>query len=214
MSVDRACAVLFPLKAKTLCTTSRAKKIIITIGIIPALINTHMFFTFDIYLPDQLEFATVVLDFKEVPWVESIIVTYNLLLGFLVPFLIILVSNNVILVVVKRASSGRNQLNKKANENTKEDQHLTRMLIFISVAYIILCSPYSIYEIVFSTPEVTAAYDISDIYWLLRRELIHWSMSLLTSTNSAINFYLYILGGGKKFRSDALKVLGMANCVK
>jgi hypothetical protein len=129
--------------------------------------------------------------------------------GTIVPFTLILVSNILIITRVRRAASIRNKMadHSHITHSSVEDKHLTRMLIFVSLAYFILCTPPALYELLFSIPQVKAVYDFRDIYWLFRANIIHWTMITLAKMNHAVNFYLYILAGGRKFREDARKIL-------
>jgi hypothetical protein len=80
MTVDRACAVLFPLKARTLCTASRAKKVIVIVTIIEFGLDVNIFFTFKMALIGT-DFATFVLDFKDYPWLEPLVAVSHLAIG-------------------------------------------------------------------------------------------------------------------------------------
>ncbi|XP_064624753.1 uncharacterized protein LOC135486113 [Lineus longissimus] len=204
MTLDRACAVLFPLKAKSICTASRAKKIVVISTIIPGMVDINIFFGFKIQFLGT-EFASPFTEFKEHRWLEVAVAAYHSTANGVLPFTVILVSNILILISVKRAASERRKMAKDEKENL-ENAHLTRILVLVSMAFVVLCSPYLIFEVLVTIPDVMVAYDYSDIYWLLRIDVIFWSTVAFAEMNHAVNFYLYVLGG-KKYRSDARNVL-------
>jgi preprotein translocase subunit SecG len=159
-----------------------------------------MFFTYDVFFAGTDD-ETALLIYPEAPWVEVLIGTWTLLIAAVVPFVIILISNIFIIYGVRRAAASRNKMADGTGSQSKEN-HLTRMLILISVAYIILCLPYGVSEVVLSLPEVAAVYDLRYPYWRMRIILINMALSEISAANHVVNFYLYILGGGKHYRDD------------
>ncbi|XP_064644611.1 galanin receptor 2b-like [Lineus longissimus] len=204
MTVDRAYAVMFPLAARSICTVSKTIKVILFMTLIPTLVNISMFFTFDVLFigtPDE----TGLLHFPQMPWVEVFFGTWTLLIAVVIPFIIILISNIIIIYGVRRAATNRSKMADGTGNNAKEN-HLTKMLILISVAYVILCLPYGISEVVLKRPEVAATYDLSSTYWRLRLLVVTFALSQISALNHVVNFYLYILGGGKHYRDDVKQV--------
>jgi hypothetical protein len=203
MTVDRAFAVLYPLKAKTICTVFRARKTVVILTIIPVVLDLNIFFGFKIRFLGS-EFAAIVTEFEDHPWLNMVVTVYHLTVNGVLPFSVILICNVLILISVKRAASDRRKMAK--DENESGNTHITRMLVLVSIAFVILCSPYLIFEVLVTIPDVTSEYNFANIYWLLRFNVIFWTMGAFAESNHAINFYLYVLGG-KKFRNDARKVL-------
>jgi hypothetical protein len=152
------------------------------------------------------EEETVLLSYPDAPWVEVIVGTYVLFIAVVIPFIIIFVANILIIYGVKRAAADRNKMSDKARNNSKE-AHLTRMLILISVAFIVLCLPFGVSEVVLSQPDVAAEYDLRAIYWRLRLIVINYALSEISCMNHVVNFYLYILGGGKHYRNNVKAIL-------
>ncbi|XP_064642970.1 probable G-protein coupled receptor B0563.6 [Lineus longissimus] len=205
MSLDRAIAVTFPLKAKTFCTTSRAKKAVSMTFFIPAILNVNMFFTYQVD-KDITGFDTAYLNYPEALWVEQAVSAYMLTVGTIIPFIIIMTCNIVIIASVQKAGKSRNKMAAGEEGGTSQGRHLTRMLIFVTVAYIVLSIPMRLFEIAFSIPAVIEKYDMSDPYWQLLFNVELWIVTDLWNLNYAVNFYLYFLGGGKKYRNDAKQV--------
>ncbi|XP_064651352.1 growth hormone secretagogue receptor type 1-like [Lineus longissimus] len=203
MTADRAYKVLFPLRAKSTGTTSKTKKVIIVVTLIPAIANINFFFTIKV-LFIRTDDETPAYSFPEVPWIELMVTGWTLFIAVILPFFTILTSNILIIYGVQRAASARTDMvsvNDKAKEN-----HLTRMLILVSVAYIILCLPDAVNELVFSIPEVSSQYVMSSDYWRTRAVLIGWTLAQVSAMNHAVNFFLYVLGGGKTYRQDVKKL--------
>ena len=133
-----------------------------------------------------------------------------MILGSVIPFIIILGSNIIIIIKIKMASAQRSKMraNEGQCENKSKEKHLTRMLIFVSLAYVVTSAPLRLYYLLMDIPEIGGpeVYDLSNTYWSLR---YHTQMFLLADIfvfNHAINFYLYCLGGGAKYRKDAAEV--------
>jgi hypothetical protein len=89
----------------------------------------------------------------------------------------------------------------------KDTRHLTVMLIFVSVAYIVTSFPYRIYDPITQIPDVEAIYDMSQPYWRLRYGIWTYAVVNVWFYNYAVNFYLYCIGGGRKYRSDTKDVI-------
>jgi hypothetical protein len=55
-------------------------------------------------------------------------------------------------------------------------------------------------------PAIGGIYNMEDTYWNLRYQVQVFAVVDLWMYNYAINFYLYCLGGGAKYRKDAVDV--------
>jgi hypothetical protein len=113
----------------------------------------------------------------------------------LVPFGIILGSNIAILVKMNAAVKERARLQHTMEKN---ESSRTKMLLLISFAFLILVAPLRVIYLVSisirrvsTTPVTEAKLDLAIV--------IGFQLLFL---NNSVNFYLYILGGGKKFKSD------------
>ena len=84
----------------------------------------------------------------------------------------------------------------------RETSYLTRMLLLVSVAYVVTSIPLRAYDVVIGIPEVNEIYDMKDEYWVMRYYCQYFIIEDIWEINFAINFYLYCVGGGKKFRND------------
>ncbi|XP_064637544.1 growth hormone secretagogue receptor type 1-like [Lineus longissimus] len=211
MSVDRLIAVRFPMAAIRLCTTKRAKVTVLLITIPIVLINIHIFFVFK-YVEDLNSGVRIILYDDSVSGaVEKVFSTYMVIVGTGLPFSIILGANLLIIITVKRASFERAKLNSNTSRAEKEErnqQHLTILLLFISFAYVVTTLPYRLYDPILKLPQIKAIYDMTQQYWKLRYTLGIFFTANLWFYNYAVNFYLYCIGGGKRYRDDTKAVIG------
>jgi hypothetical protein len=88
----------------------------------------------------------------------------------------------------------------------KDAKYLTRMLILVCIAYVACSIPYRMYDVLMNLPTLKALYDMEDIYWILRYGVEYWTIIDIWYQNYSINFYLYCIGGGRKYRNDVKAV--------
>ncbi|XP_064640810.1 proteinase-activated receptor 1-like isoform X2 [Lineus longissimus] len=210
MSVDRMLAVKYPMAASRLCTTKRAKIFVIVTTLVILTLNLYLLYigkaTHDPAL--GIHFATF--DIPDYPALEVFTSAYQVVVGTVFPFLIILTCNVVIIVTLNRAVKERNQLESgKNSEKFKRDtNHLTKMLLFVSFAYVLITLPYRMYHLVIKIPEVALLFgDLRDTFARFNYVVQAWSLLNFWSFNFAVNFYLYCIGGGQRYRKDAKDVL-------
>jgi hypothetical protein len=99
--------------------------------------------------------------------------------------------------------------NKPINRKQVKDQHnLTVMLLFVSLAYVVTTLPYRLHEPILEMPQIKALYDVTKQYWKLRITIGVFGTANLWFYNYAVNFYLYCIGGGKRYRDDTKAVIG------
>jgi predicted benzoate:H+ symporter BenE len=154
----------------------------------------------------------VVISIPSHPEYEIVVSVLQSIVGTVGPFLIILISNLLIITSLKLANKERDRLSATATKfNT--DSKLTIMLLLVSIAYIVLSLPYRMFFWSFQIPQIARIYDMSDLYWKLRYAVGAWITFILSCSNSSVNFYLYVIGGGTRYRKDAKDVLRMFPCL-
>ena len=124
----------------------------------------------------------------------------NLVMYFLVPFIVIFICNVFIIYGLRRAAINRK---KKFNQEDKKISSTTVMLVVVGVVYLLTISPSGIYLIGYSYnvwPNHTV-YDVAKLY------LVYAITLQLTYINSAINFLLYCCTGSK-FRLALRELFG------
>jgi hypothetical protein len=202
MCVDRAIAVTYPLKAATLCTASRAGKVTAITFASQVVINIQKFFSYRLPNPPN---GGLIRDIPGAKWVETLLDVYQLITGTAAPFTILIVCNTIIVINVRRAASARKKLESKPKK-TKEP-NLTALLLMTSLAYLICSIPKRVGDIFIK-------YDMSQAYWSTRYWFEWWVFTELWNFNFGINFYIYFLGGGRKFRQDSREVFRMCRVYK
>jgi hypothetical protein len=128
----------------------------------------------------------------------------------------IITSNIIIIVTVKSAAKSRmtlqsNQGDRKMKLKEKErneTEYLTRMLIFASIAYVMTSLPYRLFQVVLLIPQVAAQFDLTDYCDFIFYNFAIDSFYALWIWNFAVNFYMYVIGGGKRYRKDIKEVFG------
>jgi hypothetical protein len=133
---------------------------------------------------------------------ELLVSGLDFFVGTFVPFLIIFVSNFLIIISIRQASKERRLLRSGRGEEVKDTQYLTRMLLMVSAAYIVTSVPYRLYLFIKDMPGVASHYNLRDRYWGLRYTIELVLVFDIWCCNYAVNFYLYCLGGGKRYRED------------
>jgi hypothetical protein len=185
------------MKAKTVCTVSRAYKGIAVSTILPLL------WSIPIPIPS---FPKTLIE-------KTVIHSLDIAFAVLTPFAAILVSNILIIKGLKRAASNRKYI---SDQHCKEsglaqsakEKSLARMLILVSFVFLVLSTPYFIHEILrFGVPAFRKGYNMRYRYWKVRWDMEHWLMITISTLNSAVNFYLYICGGGQNYRNDVKELL-------
>ena len=108
----------------------------------------------------------------------------------------------------------REKLVLKQKASKEKEQNLTGMLLFVSLAYAVTTLPYRLLQPVMEIKEVKAMYDMTLPYWRYRFSIIVFVTANLWFWNSAANFYLYCIGGGKRYRDDTKAVIGqLCSCL-
>jgi hypothetical protein len=148
------------------------------------------------------------------PIMEILSTWFQLIIGTVFPFFIILISNVIIIITVKRASEERNKIGQGKGKQT-DTRFLTRMLIFVSVAYVVTSMPYRLYYLIYSNvPWINRQYNMKDEYWFIRYNVQVAFVFQFWCLNYAVNFYLYCIGGGQRYRQDTLEVCKAMFCLK
>jgi hypothetical protein len=144
------------------------------------------------------------------PALEYVALAYHLGVGTLIPFTVIVICNIWIIATLRNASESRRKMVDEKTKKTqgKETRYLTRMLILVCMAYVITSIPFRTYDLVLLVPPIASTYDMSDPYWKTRYQLQYWILCHLWEWNFAINFYLYCVGGGRKYRNDVKRLFG------
>ncbi|XP_052813321.1 probable G-protein coupled receptor 139 [Mya arenaria] len=139
ITIERMTFVLWPMKAKP--TRRKALIAITCIFIFCAIINIPRAFCYEIVVSTNGKFGTKGRPFREselfyiLSWFHSVIINF-------VPNLMLIVTNSVLILALRRASKDRLRLQCNQAEAARRDQsRLTRMLIIIVIMFFICTIP-------------------------------------------------------------------------
>ncbi|XP_064649860.1 kiSS-1 receptor-like isoform X2 [Lineus longissimus] len=208
MTIDRFIAIRFPLKAFTFCTVKRARKVVFGLTLVIGTVNANILFTYQVKRDPVFGLERFVEDFPAAPVVEKIVSWWELIAGTVVPFFVLIIFNCLIIWNVRSASKFQRQMTydqkdkMQALRKAKAEAHLTRMLLLVCIAYLVCSVPVRIYLL-----ENTGSFNYQDPEWFIQFNVGYWYGCIGWYMNYAINFYLYCIAGGRKFRQDVLEIL-------
>ncbi|XP_064629378.1 mu-type opioid receptor-like [Lineus longissimus] len=205
MTIDRLIAVKFPMAARRLCTTRRAFVTIVVTFIVIGGLNLYIYFTYRYVQDNETDEGVFRMSVPHAPELETLGNASQLAFGTILPFCVIVFCNVWIIVVVRNASHERDLMgvgDRGQKTREKETTYLIRMLILVSIAYVLTSIPYRLYDTLIGIPVIRVHYNLSEEYWFLRFNSQDFIMLQFWEINYGINFYLYCIGGGKKYRSD------------
>ena len=196
MSIDKCYAILVPHLAKIKCTARRAR---VNCGI--------LFFVIVMFYTPLIAFAGLenngyCVRYNMEAWYVIAYLYASLVMYPLIPFLLVICLSSAILISLwRRKHSGFAQ----SSWIDKAESQMTRMIIAVSLAFVILMFPFEIREMYkYYTGYSQTAYEAA-----LHMFTFHLTFQL-TNVNSGINFILYVCSSAK-FRQD-LKTLFVKCC--
>ena len=135
---------------------------------------------------------------------------FQLVFGTIVPFLIIIGSNIVIILTIRAAAKARLKMQNRGDnipeKARNESEFLTRMLIFASLAYVVTSIPYRLFQVILQIPQIQAQFDMNDFCDFIFYIITITACYALWVWNFAVNFYMYVIGGGKRYRKDVKEI--------
>ncbi|XP_064635523.1 delta-type opioid receptor-like [Lineus longissimus] len=208
MSVDRFVAIRYPLVAKRICTVTKAKVIVTITAVIVVGANVSTFFCHAFIKDSESGIELLIVSVPGHPVYEILFTNFQMVFGSIVPAVIIICSNIGIIITMRQASRNRAKMREEQKQDgDKSDNQLTRILVVVSVAYFVTTLPYRLFLAAFGIPEVADMYDMKDPFWnILFNTLDHFLFGVWLC-NHAVNFYLYCLAGGKRYREDTNMIL-------
>ena len=203
MTADRFVATKYPLKARQWSSRPRTKCVIAAVVIFASAINAPHFYTLDAIGVQKFCQVSNPANFFSIVYAYVMIVV-----GSLGPFTAIVAMNTTIIYTVMTANKARlgntgcGSLHgiKKEKDQKLQEKQMTVLLLLVSFALLVLTLPGWLMNLYYAIvppptdPDNVATYVI----------VYHFCNKLFIS-NSAINFFLYCLGGSK-FRQDVARV--------
>ena len=194
MCIEKFFALYFPLKTRSICTVSMAKRVSFVVSFILAAYHIQGFFIIKAnVLPNGNKFCIVdnVSEYYIFIYlkIESVLYSYG-------PFSIMVLTNGAIIYKFMQASCARDQggtestnqaLSKSANKGTA-------MLITVSLTFLILTGPISLFYLNIQIDPVP-----NRVFLIMRY------------TNNSINAVLYCVSGSR-FRNELMKTFPFRLC--
>lgn len=207
MTADRTVAILRPLKAASYCTAGRARKSCIICFVVFFCYDLHKLFLYEPFSTQKIANCQYKL------WLPSYVRSGFRIVHFctssLIPTIILVILNTGIIYGISKSGNIEKSVSSKSkhgegtDKKSSDKSRLTKMTVMSSIAFISLTVPYSLYRLYFTFSKGTTAYEN------FMRSLILQTLLKTTLANYAINFYLYIVGGGKRFRDDVSNILSI-----
>ena len=203
MTAERFIVVWFPFQAKTICKKKNCMIAIVLVSVIILSINSHNLFTRQ--LIDMGNGTTKCLSSNIAkigmphghfhvyvwPWVDAAIYSF-------IPIVSLFILNSLIIGKIKSAD-------KMSGKNTKESKpqsdQITKTLLIVSFAFLILTSPIGIMLLVEKSWQFQ-----DDPYQYAVWRVLRSIAGLMQCVNHSINFFLYCLGG-ERFRRAVARLL-------
>ena len=209
MTFDRFYSILKPHKAASFNTVKRAKVTIICIVILSVLFN----------IPNL--FMTEHEGRRCVPYVTGRDKVYgeiyywlSFTVNFILPFIMLLIMNNLIIHVIRKSSNFRNERDSVQEskgqahvqgQNSKvknSEKQVYAILLLVTFGFMIFITPsyiFFVYVMLFDYIETPKSFAFFHLFHHFAHKTFY--------TNYGINFYLYVISGGK-FRADLMKLFG------
>ncbi|ESO89933.1 hypothetical protein LOTGIDRAFT_164630 [Lottia gigantea] len=195
LSMERFIAVVFPLKAKFVCTR---KNVYISISVIyGALITYNGVWTF----ASRIVNGKCVPHYPEPAQLSEIFIIIGTLVYSIIPVSFMLILTPIICFHLWKRIQNKNALGASSSKMSEEVKRTTVMLLGVSLAYMFLITPISIgHMISFSHDE--SIFETKHTGLAIYREI----SQILEQLNYSINFFLYVLCS-KSFRDRVMVIL-------
>ncbi|KAL8581203.1 hypothetical protein ACOMHN_038304 [Nucella lapillus] len=209
MTLQRALSVAWPHRVARVFTRGRVVKLIVAVAGFQVVLYVHHLYCVYVTSTTALTGSQCIglPSFSYVWFLDNVFIYMAMVLTSVLPFLCLVIGNGVLVIALvtsvsqarKNISAGNPYLNDKRQKDTNS---VTVTIIVISLTFIALTLPVFIYAAFFRFKDQSrmSAEKKAQVF------LFYTVGSLLMSTNSSINFYLYCLTG-RRFRQEFVKML-------
>ena len=202
MSVDRLIAIALPLKYKQLCTVKKSAIVAFIMGLGTFGKNIYTFHKAGFSLAKTNKQCAPQYDSDN--WLDEMFVWIDLMIGSIIPFLVIVVSNTWLLVAVWKTSHN-SMLSSNSKLSQKESQ-MTALLLLVSSTFLLCTLPRKAYTLALSSlPPPSGMQQVANY------RLGHAIATKLWHLNSAINIWLCV-ASGSRFRRDLMHFVMCGRC--
>ena len=201
ISIERLIAVCFPFKVKQLVTKERTLILLVFMTAILIAVDGFLLFVSGVIDTEYGKFCDII-DESIFPFFIHVYPWIDMILYFFLPFLIVITCNTAIVFTLGKQKFRKSQLTQSSSEPTNNKiSSVTRMMLFVSLAFLVMVSPYTIY-LLFIDPVSQSSWTTAEKAMKLS---VYYTLAIMASTNHAINFILYC-GSMPKFREE-LRIL-------
>ncbi|XP_052777447.1 galanin receptor type 2-like [Mya arenaria] len=216
VTLERAISVILPHRVKLICTPKNAFAYTLILFLVLAALNTVNIVMYSLNGVKNLNCAPKTAEYRS--FRDNIFEWIDLAVSFAIPFIILLAGNAVIIHHLQRSRSRRDQL--MAGQGDRQDasgrysRSVSVLLISLCLIFLVTMTPISAYLVYYPIRyrQVEALYTRDALAgWHSFQELLfyHTVFSLLSYTNAALNFLLYVFSG-TRFRSELVAMLSCA----
>ncbi|CAG5116432.1 unnamed protein product [Candidula unifasciata] len=199
-TVERYIAVCHPLRSASMCTTPRARIVVLVISAISILYNVPRWFEYVIVRFTDIHSQTCIFPGKTPLANDSIY--HKIYFGWLyflvmcfIPLCSLAILNLFLIVAVRRSRQQRKDMNvRQSREN-----NVTIMLVSVVMVFIICQVPALVYNMAYAIDMQKVS---NSVGWIVLSN----TRNFLVTLNSAINFILYC-ALGQKFRRTFVRTL-------
>ena len=202
MTIDRFIAVRFPLQSSAICTTSRAKILIIVMTVTFITFHLQQFWR---VVDDEgavLKFKCPY-DYRVIAQEYEIVFQHLFVtITLVIPIVCVFVFNVLIVYTVRASHKKHQELGIKQSTNTKQrrvgtDDQITVMLLLVSWVFTLTLTPFTLDHFIFDFGLSISANSSSRL--ALIRMMTYETSVNLQAINPCCNFFMYCLGC-QKFR--------------
>ncbi|KAL8598031.1 hypothetical protein ACOMHN_062629 [Nucella lapillus] len=201
MTCQRLTSVLLPHRVAVLCTVRRGKVITSVLVVLACMANVYVFFNYRVVSVGG-EFQVCVNTDAENAYAHRLV---ELCLASVLPFLFLILANSVLIYHVSKSLRLSHRITakteqQKATSRSEKVSSMTLTLILTSVAFLVLSLPLCALVIYLDHVGFYRG-EIEDESLNQTLALAETVCFLLWTSNSAVNFYIYVLSGSK-FRQE------------
>ncbi|XP_076452260.1 galanin-like G-protein coupled receptor npr-9 [Babylonia areolata] len=207
MTLQRAFSVAWPHHVNRVFTRGRIVNAIAGVALVQLLLYIHhLYCVYETTTGNMTGIQCIRMSFSEYVWfLDNVFIYIAMAVNSLLPF-VCLVAGNGVLVFTLIMSVGEARRNTASGnvhaslKRQKDANSVTVTIIIVSLTFIVLTLPIFIYGDLYQFKDQSkmSAQQRAEVF------LFYTISSLLASTNSSINFYLYCLTG-RRFREEFVK---------
>ncbi|KAL8565614.1 hypothetical protein ACOMHN_064267 [Nucella lapillus] len=211
MTVHRAISVVWPHRVNLVCTRRKVIVALTVITVMMACTYSHYLYGFGL-VPKQ-ESGRLLCTIEQgsyATFLQGVFLHVQTVLYSVVPFVCLVIANGIMIWKLMTSAREADQTfaagvggGEMSKAREKAARSVTRTIVCVSVAFLVLTLPISIHQAV--TYVMAETHQIS-VYQFAGFRFLKSLFFLMAFANHAVNFYLYCLTG-KRFREEFLNII-------